>query len=1023
MLLLACLLAGCGKSPDDDPLAGVSLSPEIAALRDGGARTGPGRADVVRDLDLYAELQRDAYNPSRQEAASDRLYALWLETPTHFMWPELVMRNSTKLDRSRRLVTLFNHPELADSTTAVGAYMRGWRTVGYTSGGEDFLRAWNLRDELDPVQRFWLALKLAWVERLAGNADRALALAIDAMPEARTLGGRRAERVVWTEMARTLKQLDRLDDALHAVVVAERLAAAVAAETDNISPVQSLHLLRADILAARRESDAALALYEACTDTCLERHMFVLAAKSLNRGGILTASTGQYETGLRLYRRALTVSVAAKDSLATPKHLMNIARRHRLLGRLDSCLVYQRRAETWVAAYPNLRNRARLPLMQAEYFAQIGDYATVDSLLAAASALTPNMSTMSALAELHLQIIKDGEERGSPGAAYRSIALLDSLRDRLGDSLVDRNVVVDLDLHSAAFLTRQGQIGRAVAALDRADAALKRKPDPTRAWRLACARGNLARRRDDLMSAETAFREATAVAEHIGDPDLCAASDLQLGAALLDQGRHAEARDVLDADGGRFRTRLAVRLMRGVSYSREGRFNEALDDLTDAHLLCTPWSPRDLVGRIELETGRARAGAGHRDEAREAYAALRSNLPPHDPTLGEDDYYGDLRRDLVEADLSLATHGGPLAGEAALRALNRTCDVLPDWFLDVDAPRLPLHAPQIVFFCGEDVSFRWDIDAAGPVLRRLPGERALNGSLGPVLADLGRPGRPVIASEMIALIDALGGTPTRWAAEASLIIVPDGILHAVPWAALPLGTDGTDWLDRGPILVAEAPAARSDATAASHPTGRLLALGADGSARADAAGLSALRHAEREAREIYERWPVDAADLHVGVDDGDRLRGRDLSAYDVIHVASHARIYRGSSRRASLLLGDDGDAPLDIGEIRSFDLSARLVFLSCCEAADGSALSAGLARAALARGFLEAGAHTVVAPTLVIDDEAARHMAGRFYDHWLSGKSAAASLRAAQLSLRDGDPRWSHPFYWAFYLTLSSPRR
>jgi CHAT domain-containing protein len=80
----------------------------------------------------------------------------------------------------------------------------------------------------------------------------------------------------------------------------------------------------------------------------------------------------------------------------------------------------------------------------------------------------------------------------------------------------------------------------------------------------------------------------------------------------------------------------------------------------------------------------------------------------------------------------------------------------------------------------------------------------------------------------------------------------------------------------------------------------------------------------------------------------------------------------------------------------------------------------GPAHAGLARSFLAAGAHAVIAPSTRIEDEAARQLAGRFYGHWLEGLSVEAALRRAQLDLRDGGARWAHPYYWAFYQTIGT---
>ena len=57
----------------------------------------------------------------------------------------------------------------------------------------------------------------------------------------------------------------------------------------------------------------------------------------------------------------------------------------------------------------------------------------------------------------------------------------------------------------------------------------------------------------------------------------------------------------------------------------------------------------------------------------------------------------------------------------------------------------------------------------------------------------------------------------------------------------------------------------------------------------------------------------------------------------------------------------------------------------------------------------------MLASPIRVDDEAGAALAESFYRHWLQGTEKAEALRAAQLDLRLNHPRWSHPYYWAFY--------
>jgi tetratricopeptide (TPR) repeat protein len=351
----------------------------------------------------------------------------------------------------------------------------------------------------------------------------------------------------------------------------------------------------------------------------------------LNWAGIFTAGSGDYEIGLEFYHRGLAYALAEQDSLGIPRHMANIARRHRLLGNLDSCRVYLEEAERWIDTHPDPGNRAIFLLYQAEYYAQVGGFTTVDSLLAVASNLQSDFSPIEAFAELHLQLIEQGMERGRPGQAYRSIALLDPLRDRLQTASADRNELFDLLLDSAEFLARQGLFARAVESLDRADMILERRPDPDRRWKLFRARGDLARRRNDPEAAEAVYRACLAMSDERRDAGRLAESRLLPGSVLLDRGRFSAVRELWthrpdEAFGGRFRTRLSTTLLGAAAESRAGRFREALHTLESARSPSKPSSPPDLLARLDLETGRAEAGLGHHDGAREAYLRAMERL-------------------------------------------------------------------------------------------------------------------------------------------------------------------------------------------------------------------------------------------------------------------------------------------------------------------------------------------------------------------------------------------------------------
>ncbi|MCC6650974.1 MAG: CHAT domain-containing protein [Candidatus Eisenbacteria bacterium] len=1036
-LTIAALLLGvvsaCTSRPADDGLAGVPLSAELRPAIE-GSRRSLGSADggderVRRDLERFDALTEMFNRAGQRATASDSLYALWSADFANPLWPELAAFHRNRLVDVRRFDALFEHPGFPDSASALGALLREWKRSAGPTDGSGFARAFAARDSLAPWPRVWAALRMSRQARLEGRAEEAAQLAIDALSEARALGGWRLELEAWLQAVRALKYGDHLDDALHAAAMAEALARAAARRAGNAYLVPLASLERAEALAARGEYRAALGLYGSCVDSALAHGLAGLAAESLVKSGIATTGFGDHEGAIALYQWSLSIALADQDSLSVPRIMANLASRHLELGNLDSSRAHLFRAAPWIDAYANPANKARFPLFLADYYARVGDFAKVDSLHAVAARLQPRFSPVVSLAELHLQIIRQATESGRFERAYRSIAELDSLRGRLGTSYGDRNELCDLELASARYFAMQGLYGRAAEALERAAVALERRPDPRRRWEWTRARGELARLRGDLATAEEAFREGMNLGLERGDRDQEVQSRLALAATQIDAGRYPDAKGTIAAGagaafGGRYRTQLTGLLLGAMAESRQGRFASALDELDRARKLCHPESPPDLLIRLELESGRALAGLGRRDEARRAYGIARERLSlaragttaPSGILLDE-----SPRRELAEALLAIALPDSAreLTDRAAvLRALEEAESLLPGWERALRRDHRRLAEPQLVFFVGSERSYRWEFSEGRVSLLRLPGESSLVRALSPVLADLRQAGREPVQAELDALAGALGGGVRDWPNGGTLTIVPDGPLFSVPWAALPGGgASGRQWIDRGAIVLAHAPVfASEDARPARAGARRLLAVGVDGSPGGRETGLAPLRHAEREAREVRALWPAELSTLRTGsAADRRAFTAGEMSLFDVIHVSSHALVYQGFSDRTSLLLAGTGNAPLTAAQIGDLELRAELVYLSCCEAGEGGRRGAGPAHAGLVRSFLAAGARCVIAPTARIEDEPARLFATRFYAHWLGGASIEGALRLAQLEARDSGPGRTRSYDWASY--------
>jgi hypothetical protein len=70
----------------------------------------------------------------------------------------------------------------------------------------------------------------------------------------------------------------------------------------------------------------------------------------------------------------------------------------------------------------------------------------------------------------------------------------------------------------------------------------------------------------------------------------------------------------------------------------------------------------------------------------------------------------------------------------------------------------------------------------------------------------------------------------------------------------------------------------------------------------------------------------------------------------------------------------------------------------------------------LTRGFMYAGASSVVASLWKVDDEATAELMRLFYGYMLrDGLPAAAALRKAQVTMSQ-EKRWQAPYYWAGFV-------
>jgi CHAT domain-containing protein len=133
--------------------------------------------------------------------------------------------------------------------------------------------------------------------------------------------------------------------------------------------------------------------------------------------------------------------------------------------------------------------------------------------------------------------------------------------------------------------------------------------------------------------------------------------------------------------------------------------------------------------------------------------------------------------------------------------------------------------------------------------------------------------------------------------------------------------------------------------------------------------------------------------------------------FDLLHLACHGQFRPENPLFSSLHLADGWITVRDICAQR---LRAGLVVLSACETGMNK-IFAGDEILGLARGFLSAGASSLVLSLWTVSDEATSRLMKRFYENLQLGHGVAASLRIAQIEFIG---RGEHPYLWSPFAVI-----
>ena len=249
------------------------------------------------------------------------------------------------------------------------------------------------------------------------------------------------------------------------------------------------------------------------------------------------------------------------------------------------------------------------------------------------------------------------------------------------------------------------------------------------------------------------------------------------------------------------------------------------------------------------------------------------------------------------------------------------------------------------------------------------------------------------------LYEALFASVAERVAGRKLIFIPFDALHNVPFQAL---YDGREYLlDRHEISCA--PSARLYALAASQPAyapQRTLIVGAPD---AVAPQIS------NEVDALCQLFPQ--ADCLTGAAATLAQVTQAAPASDLIHIAAHGVFRQDNPLFSALKLADGW---LNFYDICALRLRAPLVVLSGCNTG-AQQVYVGDEALGLARGFMTAGAASLVVSLWAVHDQATAQLMTFFYTRLQEGVAARTALWDAARAVRQAYP---HPYFWAPFVLL-----
>ena len=272
----------------------------------------------------------------------------------------------------------------------------------------------------------------------------------------------------------------------------------------------------------------------------------------------------------------------------------------------------------------------------------------------------------------------------------------------------------------------------------------------------------------------------------------------------------------------------------------------------------------------------------------------------------------------------------------------------------------------------------------------------------------------------------LGPFERLLAQNSSLVIIPDGLLHQVPFEALSSGdrflteSHAISYQYSIPLWLKsvknDAPANELLAFAPVYDDNQVLAENSplrydsvvyrDFSELRSGESLAPLAYSETEVNKVVRMFNKSGKSSKAFLRDEalESTFKKEVSNAGILHVATHGYSSRKDPELSGLFFFDEtsqdatNDGMLYSGEIFGLDLNADLVVLSACKTGYGKIVD-GEGVMALPRGFIFSGAKNVMASLWKVSDKETQKLLTAFYEYVLDGNSYKKALQKARIQM------------------------